>query len=222
MQASRGQDSLGKPDLHPSVRKAGQGESAGSYPGSPGRYNCSRNRIRVLPKHISETAEQTPQQGRTPFLSACYYGNWNCAHQLLEAGSNVFAVDKDGNCALHLAAINGHADVVEQLLAVADHQAITSRLVNVVNLSGLTPLHYAAWAGHADIAQQLLAAGIDPLQSSWGEYDRWLVVPLGSTALHAAALQLKSSVCIILLQHYLLQLCEWLPGDPALVDPRRR
>lgn len=182
---------------------------AGSYPGRASHL-------------LSRLVNKQQRAGRTPFLSACYYGQWQCAQQLLEAGSNVFAVDMDGNDALHLAAVSSRAEVVEQLLAIADHQAITSRLASIVNLSGFTPLHYAAWVGCAEAAQQLLAADVDQLQSSWGEYDRWLVVPLCSTALHVAALQLRPSVCIVLLQHYVLQLQDWLPGDPMPVDPRTR
>jgi len=66
----------------------------------------------------------------------------------------------------------------------------------------------------------LLAAGVDALQGSWGEYDRWLVVPPGSTPLHVAALRFKASAAVALLEVYALQLQECLPGDPVPADPR--
>lgn len=52
---------------------------------------------------------------RTPFLVACLHGSWECAELLLESGSNILAVDYDGNGCLHLASINGHGHVVEQV-----------------------------------------------------------------------------------------------------------
>lgn len=161
-------------------------------------------------------------RGRTPLLTACHHGHWDCAELLLEAASNIFACDKDGNSILHLTAIGGHAQLLQQLLAKAEAQAVTPRLAGMVNLSGFTPLHYAAFAGSADCARQLLAAGVDQLQGSWGAYDRWLVVPCGSTPLHVAAAAQHAGVCLVLLQSYALQRREWLPGDAAPIDPRGR
>lgn len=57
------------------------------------------------------------RHGRTPLLSACLHGSWECAHLLLEAGSNILAADKEGNGCLHLASIHGHGHVVEQVRA---------------------------------------------------------------------------------------------------------
>lgn len=52
---------------------------------------------------------------RTALLEACLHGSWECADLLLEAGSNIMAVDIDGNSCLHLACINGHGHGVEQV-----------------------------------------------------------------------------------------------------------
>uniref|UniRef100_A0A383VQS5 RING-type domain-containing protein n=1 Tax=Tetradesmus obliquus TaxID=3088 RepID=A0A383VQS5_TETOB len=171
---------------------------------------------------LGRTVNQQDSKGRTPLLTACHHGHWDCAEQLLEAASNIFACDKDGNSVLHLAAVGGHAALLEQLLAKAEAQAVTARLAGIVNLSGFSPLHYAAFAGNAACVRQLLAAGVDQLQSSWGEYDRWLVVPPGSTPLHVAAAAHHAGCCLLLLQSYALQLREWLPGEAVPVDPRGR
>ena len=57
-----------------------------------------------------------------------------------------------GAQALHMAAANGHGEVVAALLAAgADARA--------PNAEGSTPLHWAALNGHAGVARQLLAAG---------------------------------------------------------------
>lgn len=171
---------------------------------------------------LTQLVNQTDSRGRTPFLTACHHGHWNCAEQLLEAGSNIFAVDRDGNSCLHLAAVHSHVEVVSQLLTKAEAEAVTLRLTIIVNLSGFTPLHYAAHAGNAELVRQLLAAGVDSLQGTVQDYDRWMMVLQGTTALHIAAMGHQSGVCIMLLQLYALQLREWLPGDPLPVDPRTR
>ena len=158
---------------------------------------------------LTQLVNQTDGRGRTPFLTACHHGHWDCAEQLLEAGSNIFAVDRDGNGCLHLAAVHAHTEVVTQLLSKAEAEAVTLRLTNIINLSGFTPLHYAAHAGSAEITRQLLATGVDQLQGTIANYDRWLVVLQGTTALHVAAMSHQSGVCIMLLQHYALQLREW-------------
>lgn len=57
------------------------------------------------------------RHGRTPFLEACLHGSWECAELLLEAGSNIVAVDAAGSGCLHLASIKGHGHVVDQVRA---------------------------------------------------------------------------------------------------------
>jgi hypothetical protein len=52
---------------------------------------------------------------------------------------------------------------------------------------------------------------------------RWLVVPLGSTALHVAAIKQHAQVVLAMLQHYALMLRDWLPTHSTSsrpVDPR--
>jgi len=65
---------------------------------------------------------------RTALLEACLHGSWECADLLLEAGSNIMAVDIDGNSCLHLACINGHGHVVEQVRSRYPASTIFDRL----------------------------------------------------------------------------------------------
>ena len=62
----------------------------------------------------------------------------------------VFGKDDRGDTALHWAALNGHKDVVELLLA-------NKAELDAKNNSGDTPLHWAAQEGHKDVAELLLA-----------------------------------------------------------------
>lgn len=64
---------------------------------------------------LSRAVGYQDRHHRTPFLTACLHGSWECAELLLEAGSNILAADADGNGCLHLASINGHGHVVEQV-----------------------------------------------------------------------------------------------------------
>lgn len=63
-------------------------------------------------------------------------------------------VDKTGRTPLHIAAENGHEELVGYLIDQGAH-------VNAMGFGGLgaTPLHLAAHKGHVEVCQQLLDAG---------------------------------------------------------------
>lgn len=116
-------------------------------------------------------------RGRTPLMCAALQG-LPAAVKVLLAGSNVEAVDQDGNGPLHLAAGSGSAECALLLSELCDPQAR--------NAHGETPLHLAA-GGAFDATIDLLlpfggastknAEGLSPLE----------MIPqgLGSSALAA-------------------------------------
>ena len=63
---------------------------------------------------------------------------------------------------LHLAAQNGHVDIVRQLLRAGVGANVCMRTGDV---GGVTPLHLAVEAGHIDVMDVLIEAGSD-VQSS--------------------------------------------------------
>jgi ankyrin repeat protein len=63
--------------------------------------------------------------------------------------------EREGFTPLHYAAMNGHKDVAELLLA--NKADVNAR----EKFSGRTPLHYAAYAGHKDMVELLLANKAD-------------------------------------------------------------
>ena len=73
---------------------------------------------------------------------------------LIDQGADLHAKDNYGCTPLHLACVNGHAEVVKALLEKgADVHAKDSH--------GMTPLHYACMNGHAEVVKALLEKGAD-------------------------------------------------------------
>src|ERR1044071_9136836 len=75
---------------------------------------------------------------------------------LLKTGADVNAAQGDGMTALHWAASNGDAALVQMLLSAGANIRATTRL------GAITPLHMASQNGHADVVAALIAAGADP------------------------------------------------------------
>lgn len=67
------------------------------------------------------------------------------------------AVDANDSTAVHLAAANGHADVVSFLLTRTRQE-----LINAQNKGGNTALHWAALNGHLATVKVLLEFGALP------------------------------------------------------------
>ncbi|KFY21015.1 hypothetical protein V491_03232, partial [Pseudogymnoascus sp. VKM F-3775] len=74
------------------------------------------------------------------------------------------AVDgESGNGVLHMAAANGHSDIIKHLLTTLPPSSPSlPTLLNSRNAAGNTPLHWAALNGHLSAVQVLVEAGADP------------------------------------------------------------
>ncbi|XP_047122200.1 ankyrin repeat and SAM domain-containing protein 1A-like [Schistocerca piceifrons] len=105
----------------------------------------------------------------------------------LRRGPGANVQDASGYSALHHAALNGHREVVQLLLA---HEAST----NIVDGKGSSPLHLAAWAGNVDIVRLLLCHGPSVPNVNLTTKDN-------ETALHCAAQYGHTAVVGQLLEH---------------------
>lgn len=73
---------------------------------------------------------------------------------LLSAGAQLSTTDDDGQCALHLAVVNGHLKAVDRLTA-----AQPCHELHLSDRFSMNPLHLAAEDGNVDMIMLLLARG---------------------------------------------------------------
>jgi ankyrin repeat protein len=135
---------------------------------------------RVMPFGINktETADLLRKHGgktgaELSIHKAAEAGNIEAVKQHLAAGANVNAKDEDSKTPLLHAAVDGHKDVVE--LLIAKGADIELRCTTC----GGTALGHAASGGHKEIIELLIEKGADVNAKSKGE-----TTPLHSAAMH--------------------------------------
>ena len=105
-----------------------------------------------LKSQIRELAES---EAREEYMESCRYGEVDIVRALLcHQPSLIDFVNPDnGNTGLHMAAANGHSQVVQLLLS--QNHTLTK------NQSGNTPLHWAAERGQGDVVNILITTNLD-------------------------------------------------------------
>jgi rhodanese-related sulfurtransferase len=88
----------------------------------------------------------------TPLILAARQGQGVVVQELIAAGADLEAVDRDGNTALWAACYAGQLAVIEQLLDAGAN-------INHQNPDGASALIYAASAGKTDVVALLIAKG---------------------------------------------------------------
>ena len=109
---------------------------------------------------LGANIEATDQDGETPFIHACQYGDLASAQLLIDAGAKLDIASKSGETAMMLAAREGHDAIVSLLIG---HHVD-------VNFHDPSPpaLFFAIWRNHPSTAKLLLDAGADP-QFGWSK-----------------------------------------------------
>ncbi|KAI6233020.1 SH3 domain-containing protein [Aphelenchoides fujianensis] len=88
-----------------------------------------------------------------PMHEAAKRGNVDLVGECLKNGISVNSLDKSGSTALYWAALNGHVNVIEELLKQPNVS------ISAQNKLGDTPLHAASRKGHVDCATILIERG---------------------------------------------------------------
>ncbi|KAI1172485.1 ankyrin repeat-containing domain protein [Nemania sp. FL0916] len=109
--------------------------------------------------------------GQTPLHTTAANGAASAVLALMQLGANRSAQDKQGRTALHLAAHNGHDDVVELLLQDIPRGSRTYYRDLLISLhqpdeDGRTPLHLAVNNGHDKILQTMMHAILSSTDTS--------------------------------------------------------
>ena len=103
--------------------------------------------------------DQTDSKGWTPLHHCASLGYHGLACRLVERGASVCPITiGDNTTPLHLASMNGHANIVELMLG-KDRPLERQASADEVDFAGMTPLHMASWRGHAPVVRVLLSAG---------------------------------------------------------------
>ncbi len=105
-----------------------------------------------------------PVRGFTPIHVAARYGWLDCIQALLESGvaprALIEAEPTDRYTAIHLAARNGHRNVIDGVWPILRDAGMTSTMMMARDRQGSTPIHHAAAEGHDELIGALRAAGI--------------------------------------------------------------
>ena len=107
---------------------------------------------------VTFAADEEDRQ-RWPLIFAAGDGDSATVEKLLASGVDVAQRSKDGESALHVAAIKGDLATVRALIdAGAEVDARTPQGSTIY----MTPSMWAIYHGHAEMVSMLLAAGADP------------------------------------------------------------
>ncbi|KAF7782757.1 hypothetical protein Agabi119p4_2133 [Agaricus bisporus var. burnettii] len=132
------------------------------------------------------------EDDKDELLLACRYGDLEDVQHFVDQfgpGRVAEVVDSNGNTVIHMAAGNGHQDVLDYILPI-----VPPSLLSAQNHSGSTPLHWAALNAHLSVVKQIVQlpdgpgsdlidiknkAGRSPLAEAemvgWDEGAQWLV-----------------------------------------------
>jgi len=144
------------------------------------RFSANRSGIRALLAVVlclwtASTRAQDPSPAVVAFFAAIKANDTNGVAQALASDTNLTRASYYGRLPLHVAASEGHGDIVAVLLKYGADVNAPGDTLATSNVR-LTALDAAIWYNHPAICKQLLQAGADPNVQS----------PLHGSALHFA------------------------------------
>ena len=171
-------ESLGDKDEMQRSLREGADINALMYGKSPLHMAVENNDIEIVDLLLSSGAdiELKDSTGLTPLLISCsvpstvsyyllkeYVKKLAVLQLLLDRGADIQARSKAGRTSLHMAALGGHMEAVEELLKRKSH-------IEAKDNKGFTALHLAVYNGHVDIAKKFLEEGaeVDSISNEGG------------------------------------------------------
>ncbi|MCJ1456426.1 hypothetical protein MMC28_006787 [Mycoblastus sanguinarius] len=115
----------------------------------------SANMIRILLQAEANREAASAASKRTPLMLAMFRNNEACVDELLKAGANINAMQKDGYRPLHVATHHGKLSFTEMLLQHGADLEVTTNDLN------MTPLMVAIASGNDPCVKVMLESGAD-------------------------------------------------------------
>jgi len=147
--------------------------------------NADVDEITSLLRNRADVHAMRQPEGKTAMHLAAHSGAYNVVQALSAANADPDLVDRDDRTPLHVAALNGHANVVQFLLSEG------KATPNMLDKNDQTALHFACIGGYLDVCGKLI------------EHKAYVEVDTVSNLqpLHFAALSGHTSIARLLLQH---------------------
>lgn len=131
----------------------------------PLHYAARNGHVEVVQFLLSKGAyiNAADKKGYTPLCLAARYGNIEVVNLLIQKKAEIkpdsvfYNFESELNTPLHLAALNGHLQVLINLREYSSQRGWT--FINAKNKNGYTPLHMAAFNGHQNIVKYLIKQG---------------------------------------------------------------
>ncbi|KAL3269656.1 hypothetical protein HHI36_008719 [Cryptolaemus montrouzieri] len=151
------------------------GNESGMTPLHLASFSGNENVVRLLLNSAGVQVDAaTHENSYNPMHLACYGGHVNVVGLLLSRQAELLqSIDKHGKTGLHIAATQGHYQMVEVLLGQGAE-------INAPDKNGWTPLHCASKAGCFEVVKLLTESGASPKsETNLGAVPIWFAASEG-------------------------------------------
>ncbi len=124
-------------------------------PAAPAATGSAAASVNATDESAAAPQPDASSANASEYLLAASQGRWYRVNKYLKAGVDINARNAQGQTAVHLAAVNGHDDLLGHLIALGAG-------INAQDNAGNTPLHLAVRGGSDMCIRVLRSRGADP------------------------------------------------------------